>query len=89
MHGDTLLATARPPDWSYVNTERCRRCQSPKRGGAPVTEQRPVTAGEHRCDPPAMPGQLLMPDGVDPTMDPVQPAGREAVTDPAGQNPGQ
>jgi hypothetical protein len=46
-----------------------------------MTERAPVAASEHGRHPPALNGEVVMPDRVDATLDRVQPSDRYPVLD--------
>jgi len=80
MQGNAAQA-ATSAGGGYVDFSGCCKSEAPKRGCASVAKQGPVTAGEHSCHPPAVCGQVGMTDRIDLSMNPVQPANIELVTD--------
>ena len=55
--------------------------EPPETRGAVVTQDRTVTAGEHRRHPGPLAAQLPASDRVDPAMDRMQPTPRDPVAD--------
>ena len=48
--------------------------EAPERRCAPVAEDRPLSAGQHRRDPTSVAPKPRVADGIDATVDPVQAA---------------
>jgi hypothetical protein len=57
--------------------------ERPKGCGAPMTDNRPLTASEDGRHPPSVKGDSRMTDRIDAPMDPVQPATGKATRDRA------
>lgn len=84
----SLPSLARDGD---VDATRVADAQAPQSGPGPMTQDPPVPGSEDSGHPDAALGELSMADGVDATVNAMEPAGPDAVVDraPAEAEPGE
>ena len=68
-------------DWQKRSLPILARSDSPKGRGAPVAQDRALTARKHRCDPSPFVAECAMPDRINTAMKSMQGAGRYATGD--------